>query len=359
MSSSGNILDYTLASVKDYTAQSAHSILDLLIDDGIATKREKEKDGKLYIGQMSEKQGLSFCLSRVNDSIKNIEKWEFDKTYRYSMLFEVYNFNKDVFEELVEKHDAFWYDKINEYEELYPVIQKPSIVKDCDNGIYTLKFNLRLDATDAFGNNLKKRYSVLSIFYTKENLLEIRFDGIAAQFSKDKFYFAQNTLSWIRTYMKIGLQAVQLFETVDYIKRHGNKNEVVLSGQDMLMASGGKATIDIGNNDKELLPFIGELKAIMEEYADEFDKAPELKTALDDFIYEKENLSEFPWVKFRFGEKVIEVKFTFNYSEENGCLLQHLYSPLRSNQGRERMDYVTNYIIDVRNIIAELPDDRG
>lgn len=158
--------------------------------------------------------------------------------------------------------------------------------------------------------------------------------------------------------MKVNLIPIELDDIVDYIKRNGKEKDVVLAGQDMLMASGAKATIDIGNDDNEILPFIGELKAIMEEYSEELSKVAELKTALDDFIYEKENLSEFPWVKFKFGEKSIEVKFTFNYGKENGCLLQHLYSPLKSNQGRERMDYVTNYIIDVRNIIAELPTEQ-
>lgn len=356
MSLNGNILDYTLKSVNEYTMQSAHSLVDLLIQDGIATKKEKEKETKLYIGEMTDKKGLFFCLSRMNNSIKSIEKWEFEKNYRYSMIFQFSDFNESILQELTANQDAFWYNDIEEYEELNAIIQKPSIVKENDK--YIIKFNLRLDATDTFGKELKKRYSVIGIFYIAENIFEVRFDGLAAQFSKDKFRFAQNVLTWVRTYMKVNLVPIELNDIVDYIKRNGKEKDVVLAGQDMLMASGAKATIDIGNDDNEILPFIGELKAIMEEYSEELSKVAELKTALDDFIYEKENLSEFPWVKFKFGEKSIEVKFTFNYGKENGCLLQHLYSPLKSNQGRERMDYVTNYIIDVRNIIAELPTEQ-
>lgn len=356
MSLNGNILDYTLKSVNEFTTQSAHWLVDLLIKDGIATKKEKEKEQKLYIGDMTDKKGLYFCLSRMNNSIKSIEKWEFQKNYRYSMLFEISNFNESVLQKLAERQEAFWYEDIEEYEELYPIVQKPSMVKEGEK--YIIKFNLKLDAISVFGEELKKRYSIIGIFYMTEKIFEIRFDGLATQFSKDKFRIAQSVLNWTREYVKVDLVPLGLENIVDYIKRNGKENEVVLAGQDMLMASGSKATIDIGNDDSEILPFIGELKAIMEEYSEELTKAAELKTALDDFIYEKENLSEFPWVKFKFSEKVIEVKFTFNYGEENGCLLQHLYSPLRSNQGRERMDYVTKYIINVRNIITGLPDEQ-
>ncbi len=49
MSLNGNILDYTLKSVNEYTMQSAHLLVDLLIRDGIATKKEKRKKKLNYI----------------------------------------------------------------------------------------------------------------------------------------------------------------------------------------------------------------------------------------------------------------------------------------------------------------------
>ncbi len=127
---------------------------------------------------------------------------------------------------------------------------------------------------------------------------------------------------------------------------------------ELLMATGGKATIEVGKNDKMILPFIGELKILMENYKEEFEQVPVLKQAFQDFIFEKENLSEFPWVRFKFKENNFEVKFIFDYGQEKGCLLHHFSSSLKANQGRGRMDYVTNYIIRVRNIINKLPIDQ-
>ena len=357
MCSNGNILDYTLKSVEGLTMQAVHSLMDLLIQDGIITKKEKEKEKKLYIGKMTDRQGLEHCLRQVNKAVKSIEKWEFEKNYRYSMLFQVNNFDESVLCELVNRKDAFWYNDIDQYEELYPVVQKPSMIRETDKLI--IKFNLKLKVTNVSGTELKKRYSIVGIFHITQNIFEIRFDGLEAQFSQEKSKFAQGALEWLRKYLKVSLVSLELEPVADYMKRNGKKNKVVLAGQDMRMATGGKATIDIGNDDNKILPFIGELKAIMEEYTEELEQVPELKTVLDDFIYEKENLSEFPWIKFSFGEKKVEVKFTFNYGKEKGCLLQHLYSPLKSNQGRERLDYVTNYIIDVRNIITRLPDKQN
>lgn len=357
MSERDIVLDYTLESIKEYPAQSANRLIEVMIEEGIATKKkEKDDKGKIYIGDASYKQGLSRCLNTTNNALKSVEKWEFEKNYKYSMLFSFENFKKSKLEELIGTNKITPYEDNEECENLYPVVQNPSLLQTKIG--YVFKYNLKLDATDTFGNKLRKRYPVLAIFDMNNGIMEIRFDSMSANFCKDKFKFAKGVLEWLRRFMELKIDAMELLFIVDWMKKNGKEDGIILAGQDMRMSGGGKATIDIGNNDQQILPFIGELKNIMEVYSEEFDKAENIKNVLEEFIYEKENLSEFPWVKLKFEDKNIEVKFTFDYGPENGCLLQHFHSGLKANQGRERMDHVTDYIEKVRNIIAGLPDEK-
>ena len=127
----------------------------------------------------------------------------------------------------------------------------------------------------------------------------------------------------------------------------GEKDGVIVSEQHMEMASGSEATVSIGKNEARQLPFISEIKSIMEIYSKELESVPELKKALDDFLYEKEELSTYPWITFLFEEKRFEVKITMDYNGMGIDLLQHYSSSRQENVGRERMEHVTNYIIEV------------
>lgn len=349
------ILDYTLASVKEYPVQSAHRLMEVMIAEGIATKKKTDDDKVIYVGDLTDKQGVSQCLNELDIALKSVEKWEIEKNYKYSMLFEFSGFEESKLEELITEGKIITYEDNEECEDLYSVIQNPSLLKTDEE--YIFKYNLKLEATDVFGNELRKRYPILAIFNISESIMEIRFDSVSANFSKDKFKFAKSVLEWLRKFMCLEIKAMDLLFIAEWIKKNGKEDGVILAGQDMIMSGGGKATIDIGKSTQQILPFIGELKNIMEEYSEEFEKAENIRNVLEEFIYEKENLSEFPWVKFKFEDKNIEVKFTFDYGPESGCLLQHFHSGLKANQGRERMDYVTSYIAKVRNIIAELPDE--
>ncbi|WP_367942326.1 hypothetical protein [Enterocloster citroniae] len=356
MDNSVEVLEYTLKSLNECTNQTLHKIVNIFIEDGIATKRNEENSGKIYIGSMTSKSGLFLCLKEQNSAIKSIEKWEFDKNYKYSMLFDVKNFDEKIIGNLLDSNQMVCYDNLDRCEELYSVAMNPSIKKIDSN--YCLKFNFKLSATDTYGEKLKKRYTVVAIYYSDKQMLELRFDTVEQIYSRERFYFVYGVLEWLRRYLGLSITAIDLKEIADYIMKNGKTDQVVPSAQDMHMASGGKATVEVGNNDKMILPFIGELKILMESYDDDFRKAPILKKVFEDFIYEKENLSEFPWIRFKFEEKNFEVKFLFDYGRENGCLLQHFHSALKANQGRERMDYVTNYIIKVRDIVKTLPTEQ-
>ena len=256
---------------------------------------------------------------------------------------------------IIENEKVKLYDDLKGYEPLYVVAERPT-VRFYEDNLY-LKFLIKLKATDTEGNQSKCRYPIIVIIYSKSDIIEVRFDSMGSMYYRDKFRYVYETIAWLRNNLETNIKLLDLRDVAYFIRENGKDNRVVLAAQDMRMANGGKATVDVGNDDTNVLPFIGELKVLLEEYKEEFDKAPIIKDALEEFIYNKENLSDFPWIKFRFEDRDIEVKITFDYGKRKISLLQHYQSQLVKNVGKERMDYVTSYLLKVRNNIKELSDN--
>lgn len=347
-----NKYEYIYGTISNSAKAPLHRLANSLVDDGIATRRKKSKDGEqIYIGDMSDVQGIQLCLENQPDTIKQIEDWEFNNFYRYSSLFDMQGFSIETLNSLEEEGKIILYEKIAGHEELYVTTMKPSVRYNHDEIL--LKFNLKIQAQNVTDEIIKRKYSIVVLIKQEECILEIRFNPLERIFDKNRFRYVYSALAWVREYLNINVTPIDFRETTEYLKLNGNQNKIVLSGEDMRMSSGGKATIDVGNDEKQILPFIGELKEIIKNNEQLFQTAPEIKKILEDFIYEKENMSDFPWVKFRFQHIEAEVKFIFDYDNEGMCLLQHLYSHLKANSGRERMDYVSGIINDTRKLVEK------
>lgn len=299
-------LEYMLGSLDNYTNQVISKLVKNLVTSGVATEKETEQDKKVYIGdKLSKKQGLKYCISMSDLAVKSIEEWEFEKNYKYSLFLNQDSFSEENFRNLIENGQVKLYDDLKENEPLHVVVEKPTL-RTYDGNLY-LKFLIKLKATDTEGRQSKCRYPIIVIFYSESDIIELRFDSIGSMYGRDKFKYVYESIAWLRNNLKTTIKPIDLRDVADFIKENGEENKVVLAAQDMRMANGGKATVDIGNDDTNILPFIGELKVLLEEYKDEFDKSPIIKSALEEFIYDKENLSDFPWVKFRFEDRDIEV----------------------------------------------------
>ena len=349
-----NEYEYIYGTLSNSSKAPLHRLANNLVDDGIATRKKESKDGdRIYIGDMSDIEGVQLCLESEPDTIKRIEEWEFNNFYKYSSLFDMQGFSVDTLNLLEKEGKIIRHEKIAGHEKLYATTMNPSVRYNDDEIL--LKFNLKVQAQNAANEIVKRKYTIVVIIKNKGCILEIRFNSLERIFDKNRFKYVYSALAWLREYLKVNIIPIDFRETTEYLKLNGNQNRIVLSGEDMRMASGGKATIDVGNDEKQILPFIGELKEIIKSNEHLFQGAPEIKKILEDFIYEKENMSDFPWVKFRFQDRKVEVKFIFDYDSEGMCLLQHLCSRsrLKENSGRERMDYVSGIVVETRKLVEE------
>lgn len=342
-----NVYVYTLETIENYYPRIMKiKVANNLIKDGIATKNKKDTD-KIFIGDKNDYNRASYCLKQDSNLIKYIENWEYDKYFKYSIYFmQTDGLNvATIINECVKNGIISVFNLKGKPDKLGKTIAHP-VMREDDDGYY-LKFVTQLETVDTTGIQKMKRNVAIIYISKTTKLIEIRFDAIETVFSVDRITYINNLITWLKTYIDKEATGIDLTEVVEEIRLNGEKDGVIVSEQHMEMASGSEATVSIGKNEARQLPFISEIKSIMEIYSKELESVPELKKALDDFLYEKEELSTYPWITFLFEEKRFEVKITMDYNGMGIDLLQHYSSSRQENVGRERMEHVTNYIIEV------------
>lgn len=241
--------------------------------------------------------------------------------------------------------------------ELTDTLSIPSVIIEEDKSL--LKFSIAIESIDSLGVHHKRRYSLIVIIYHQKQIIELRLDPLIDH-NRDKFMYVQKVLYWLKQNLVSHISSLDIGLIIDYIKTTSDSTGVLTSGEDLLFDNGGHATIDIGKDESKTLPFIGELKNMLEEYNDEFKKSPTIKKLLEDFIKEKEEKSDTQWIKLLFTDKNFEAKFTGDYGEYNYCLIQHIFNSRKANLGRERMDHVAEFIIGTKERLEELsPNEPG
>lgn len=347
-----NILNHTLGALSTYSDKERKHLTRHLFSSGVLTNKPLEAEvdsSKTYLANKKDTREFINCFVSNPLLIKEMERWEYAKDYNYSILYDVLNFSSERMLSEVAKGNLIEYSQLSDFEDLYPVAMKPTYWLKNDR-VY-LKFNFGLSGYDFNGNPIYNRYNVIIVIHELMDYLEIRYDSLSSQFErgqKNKLGYVKQCLSWSQKFLGIQFQAMDLDEVLNEMKKNGENDGIITTGQDMQLDTGGTATIDIGKNQRMILPFIGELREMLEIYKEEFNEAEVLKNAFEEFIRDKEDLSEFFWMKFNLSDKDIPIKIIIHYNNEDIFLIKHLYSYRVSNLGEERMNYVIEYIVNLR-----------
>lgn len=129
------------------------------------------------------------------------------------------------------------------------------------------------------------KYPVLVVLHQKHQLIEMRFDVLKQYFQTQQGFYSK-LVQKIRAYLKEKLAVELVPLEMNFMKETAN-DEVKLIAEYMNMASGGRAVLEVGDNEEWVLPFIGELKSLIQEYHADLEKVPALEDALNQFVYEK------------------------------------------------------------------------
>lgn len=345
---------YTFDTIGSYSKSMKKRVVNNLINNGYVSKLKQEGITVLDENDDNNIDMLQHYLSKDNKLIKEIEKWEFNKFYRYSIYFTINNIDEimDLISSKVVKGKIIDYESLEEEEVLKTVIDKPSYYKRGDN--YFLKFNIRFKVTDIKGIEHKKRYPIVVCFEEGSNICELCYDAIENVYGIDKSVYVEGVKDWLKSNISPSLEYLDLGAVVEYIIKNGERDNVYTILQNMALARGGIATLGVGKNIDNIMPFIGEIKEIIEMYRNDLEaNNHDFLEEIDQYFDEVDELSEYPWVQFKFANKKIEIKLTKILNSNGGYLLQHYSNQAVSNQDRERMDYVKRYIAIVKTRINE------
>ena len=198
------------------------------------------------------------------------------------------------------------------------------------------------------------KYPFLVVFHRDKQVIEFRFDVLKKVFLSDKreqtVYsdLIYDMIAYFEKEYACILCPIDLDFMVNVSK---NDESVKLIAQYMKLPRGGNAQLEVGNNQEYVLPFIGELRSLLNDYQNDLERIPDFKDALDQFMFEMEEMSDYPWIELLWENEIktrsIHVKIISNYMNQGYSLIQHYYSNVLI--GMERMNYVVEYIIDHRN----------
>ena len=243
-----------------------------------------------------------------------------------------------------------------EQEYIFNSLKQPLYYEDGDRCY--LKFNLAYATVHPVTREeLLLKYPILIVFHNKSKIIEFRYDVLKKVFVLDQeqdsyIYMIDSLRDILQNTYSCTLHGLDLNYMINVAK---NNDDVKLIAQYMKINTGQYAQLEVGNNQEYILPLIGELNNILLDFQDELEKVPALKDTLDQFMFEKEEMSDYPWIEVLWDNDIktrsIHVKFIFNYMNKDYGLIQHYYNNVLV--GMERMNYVVDYIASNRTNTSE------
>lgn len=349
-------VDYIKGTVDAYPIKLKKHLIHIFIENEVVIK-DKRKVMQISLDGVGLKNVADFslndqvleCLDGNKNAIKLFENWEFVKDYKYSIMLET-----DDFDMLINKVEAI--KQMNEQDMCFKyegTFINPVFFDDKEYKY--LKFNLLYSSYDIDEHKeLLLKYPFLVVFNMRYQFIEFRFDTIKSMYLNNRHdnyiyrNFINNMIRYFDESLGIKLYPMDLSFFRGITKEE--RTDLKLVAQSMRLRSGGQAQLEVGNNEEYLLPFIDELKSLMHDFGDELNNLPDFKRALNDYISEMIEMSDYPWIELVWVNDITtknnRVKFTFNYMGENYTLMQHMYS--QALLGMERMNHVTEYIIENR-----------
>ncbi len=347
-----NYLEYVRNTLRSYSINPKKKMLEKFIEKNIIVRNAitgnlkiaGEGNNEYLEGNLDEV--LDECLKDSNDALKEFEINEFIKDYKHSVLFESELFNNVL--DKIEKEEII---RGTEEKLLFSETNKPVFYKD-DERIY-MKFSKMYSAIHpTLGTEILLKYPIIVVFHKKLALIEFRFDILKRFFLDDNdnetyCILVDDIKKYIEEKYNCKLVGVDLDFMITACK---NSDDIKLIAQFMKLSTGGSAQLEVGDNKEYVLPLIGELRDILIENEADLAQVPKLKDILEQFMYEKEEMSDYPWIEVLWKNDIktrsIHIKIIFDYMNKGYGLIKHYYSSVLV--GMERMNYVVEYISNNR-----------
>lgn len=317
----------------------------------IFTRNTNNKDeDSLDCSGLDNLKTLEMSLKNKEISLKIIEDYEYEKPYKYSVLFEYDNLNQTIINNLIAQNDAILYNENQSNDSIQNVISIPTIKADGDKILF--KFSLIRRSDRQGEENVNVKYTILVIFFTSNNILEVRLDILKNKFKQNKEFYSNQVKAvkaWMERNLNIAIRDINCRGIIDNIIRN-NSDEVKVYQQTIRTNALGKANLRVADDGRFVLPILGDLITLIEDNREEFEKegCNVVYGLLKDFIREIEDTSDFPRVTLCWNKRSADfiVEFTHEFYGNSFSMLQHY----GRSQDLEGMNYVAEYIIANREM---------
>lgn len=287
----------------------------------------------------------------VNPKFSNFyENWEFIKLYKYSVpLF--FESNKKISDLLNKLGLKEFNERDYRSSRILPIeLKTAEPIYKHEAGKYIIKFVLQKSYFDREAqNSVDYRYPIVVYMDEKRHILEIRYDSLkygSTQTGNSYEDIVVQCIQWLKNKLGIELFNCDHTDTINKLKDE-NDNTVKSYKQMMVLSSGGAAELTAAQGRDYLLPFIGELRELINENKDLFDKDPDIKQLLEQYLDDKEETADYPYIYVSWEQPVASqnyiVKITFDYLQYRYTTLQHLTGTCK-DLGMERMNNAIEYL---------------
>lgn len=305
----------------------------------------------LYLESKNDTKSIIAQTTMSKQFINFYEWWEYTKLYKYSVPF-YYEMKQDIVETL-EGCSLRKFAENVEYEQEYIL---NTAIKDTiptyyiENGKIFIKFVIQ--QTYLMQESLETidyRYPIVIYIDTDLQLLEVRYDALKYSPAFDNTIYARcvsSCIEWLKRNLDITMFECDHANIIDVINSKQNET-VKIYKQMMEMSSGGSAELTASESRDYVLPFVGEIRELIDENSELFNEAEEVKQLLLQYLSDKEATASYPYIYIKWLKPVESqsyiVKVTFDYFDNRYILLQHITGSCK-DLGMERMNNAIEYL---------------
>lgn len=311
-----------------------------------------DKESPQYFENKNDFVGIISATSIESKFACYYEEFEFIKLYKYSVpLF--YSVDCDSIKDCLSTVGLTRFDPEN-YKPTFVLnssISEAAPVYWEKDGKFFVKFVLQkayVKPEDGF-EQVDYRYAVVVYIDPTNQVLEIRYDSVRYESQTGIDYYERLVsycIDWLKSKLKMTLYQSEHKNIIEAVKNKAN-SEVVLFKQMMELNSGASAELTTSASVDYVLPFIGELRELIEENSEIFDSAIEAKKLLLKYLEDMETTAEYPYIYIKWVKPVESqsyvVKVMFDYLHHRYSLMQHITGTckdLRMGRMNEAIEYL-------------------
>ena len=346
--------------IEQYPLALRKAIVKKFKDDGLVTSNKKDIKTGCYFPVNSSNSDEAIQSTLIDENFfSHYENIEFEKFYKYSvpLFFELDNVNlDDQLNNLVTDNNLVVFDENNSSSTSDSISSRidcctPKFKK---SGNYILiKFLTKQSDFKEDGGAfipVNIRFPIVISINAKIGILEMRFDG--GKFDADSQLdfitpIIKYCMAWLKEKLFMKLYNVNTDDIMDSINNDSTK-KAIINKQSMQMKSGASADLTASDNEENIMPFIGELRALIKNNEDTFDHCLESKKILTDYLDELEATADYPYIRIKWPNSVkaheFSVKINFNYYEGKFIQMHSMQSSARVM--KERMEYAIEYLFE-------------